>query len=65
MAKRYPEGQNITRNSSRIIGEDKLWKEKYIKENIFVPDYRNAAETAKLWEKTLFVRIMKEMNLIK
>ena len=49
------------------LSENKLWKEKYIKENMLTPEYLNGAETAKLWEEqnTFFVRIMKEMNLIK
>jgi len=34
---------------------------------MLTPEYLNGAETAKLWEEqnTFFVRIMKEMNLIK
>ena len=49
------------------LSENKLWKEKYIKENMLSPHYMNSAETFKLWESehAWFVRIMKEMNLIK
>ena len=49
------------------LSDNNLWKEKYIKENMLSPEYLNGAETAKLWEEqnTFFVRIMKEMNLIK
>jgi putative tricarboxylic transport membrane protein len=49
------------------LSENKVWKEKYIKENMLSPEYLNSAETAKLWEReyAFFVRIMKEMGLIK
>ena len=49
------------------LSENKTWKEKYIKENMLSPHYMNSAETLKLWERehAWFVRIMKEMNLIK
>jgi len=49
------------------LSESKSWKEKYIKENMLSPHYMNSAETFKLWESehAWFVRIMKEMNLIK
>ncbi|MBM4331586.1 MAG: tripartite tricarboxylate transporter substrate binding protein [Deltaproteobacteria bacterium] len=43
------------------------WKDKYIKENMLTPDYKNSAETLKLWESEneRYGKIMKEMGAIK
>jgi putative tricarboxylic transport membrane protein len=49
------------------LADSKLWKEKYIKENMLTWDYKNSAETRKLWEgnNESCTRIMKEMGVIK
>ena len=51
----------------RKLADSKLWKEKYIKENMLTWDYKNSAETQKLWESNneTCTRIMKEMGVIK
>jgi putative tricarboxylic transport membrane protein len=51
----------------RKLADSKLWKEKYIKENMLTWDYQNSAETRKLWESNneSCSRIMKEMGVIK
>jgi len=51
----------------RKLADSKLWKEKYIKENMLTWDYKNSAETRKLWESNneSCTRIMKEMGVIK
>ena len=35
----------------RKLADSKLWKEKYIQENMLTWDYKNSAETQKLWEQ--------------
>jgi putative tricarboxylic transport membrane protein len=49
------------------LSESKLWKEKYIRENMLTADYTNSAETFRLWEvqSNMYARIMKEMGIIK
>jgi putative tricarboxylic transport membrane protein len=51
----------------RKLSESKWWREKYIQENMLTPDYRNSAETAKLWDSNneFCARTMKEMGVIK
>ena len=51
----------------RKLADSKLWKEKYIKENMLTWDYKNSAETRKLWETNneSCTTIMKEMGVIK
>jgi putative tricarboxylic transport membrane protein len=51
----------------RKLADSKLWKEKYIKENMLTWDYKNSTETRKLWERNNenCTRIMKEMGVIK
>jgi putative tricarboxylic transport membrane protein len=51
----------------RKLADSKLWKEKYIRENMLTWDYKNSAETRKLWESNneSCTRIMKEMGVIK
>lgn len=51
----------------RKLADSKLWKEKYIKENMLTWDYKTSAETQKLWEQNneSCARIMKEMGVIK
>jgi len=51
----------------RKLANNKLWKEKYIKENMLTWDYKTSAETRKLWENNneSCTRIMKEMGVIK
>ena len=49
------------------LSASKLWKEKYIQENMLTPDYTTSAETYKLWEaqNNMYAKIMKEMGIIK
>ncbi len=49
------------------LSESKIWKEKYIGENMLTPDYTTSAETYKLWEaqSNMYAKIMKEMGIIK
>ena len=49
------------------LSENKTWKEKYIKENMLTLDYKNSAETYKLWESETarYAKFMKEMGVIK
>ncbi len=51
----------------RKLADSKLWKEKYIQENMLTWDYKNSAETLKLWENNneSCARVMKEMGVIK
>jgi putative tricarboxylic transport membrane protein len=51
----------------RKLSESKWWREKYIQENMLTGDYRNSAETAKLWDANneFCARTMKEMGVIK
>jgi putative tricarboxylic transport membrane protein len=51
----------------RKLADSKLWKEKYIKENMLTWDYKTSAETQKLWDQNneSCARIMKEMGVIK
>jgi len=51
----------------RKLADSKLWREKYIKENMLTWDYQNSAKTRKLWESNneSCSRIMKEMGVIK
>ena len=51
----------------RKLADSKVWKEKYIKENMLTWDYKTSAETARLWESNnqSCERIMKEMGVIK
>jgi putative tricarboxylic transport membrane protein len=49
------------------LSESKIWKEKYIGENMLTPDYTTCAETYKLWEalSNMYAKIMKEMGIIR
>ena len=49
------------------LSDSKVWKEKYIQENMLTPDYTTSAETYKLWEaqSNMYAKIMKEMGIIK
>ncbi|HSR09838.1 MAG TPA: tripartite tricarboxylate transporter substrate-binding protein, partial [Thermodesulfobacteriota bacterium] len=60
-AVRYYEGM------FRKLADSKTWKEKYIKENMLTWDYKNSAETAKLWQTNndSCAVVMKEMGVIK
>ncbi len=51
----------------RKLSESKLWKEKYIRENMLTPDYTTSADTYRLWEaqSNMYAKIMKEMGIIK
>jgi putative tricarboxylic transport membrane protein len=51
----------------RKLADSKLWKEKYIQENMLTWDYKNSAETGKLWESNnqSCALVMKEMGVIK
>ena len=51
----------------RKLAESTWWKEKYIKENMLTWDYKNSAETMKLWDANneFCARTMKEMGVIK
>ena len=51
----------------RKVADSRIWKEKYIQENMITWDYKNSAETLKLWESEngKFARIMKDMGIIK
>ncbi len=49
------------------LSESKLWKEKYIKENMLTPDYKTSTETLKMLENenAKCAKILKEMRVIK
>jgi putative tricarboxylic transport membrane protein len=49
------------------LSASKLWRERYIQENMLTPDYTTSAETYKLWEaqNNMYAKIMKEMGIIK
>lgn len=49
------------------LSDSKVWKEKYIQENMLTQDYTTSAETYKLWEaqSNMYAKIMKEMGIIK
>lgn len=51
----------------RKLSNSKMWKEKYVKENMLTWDYKNSAETYKMWasENERLAKIMNEMGLIK
>jgi len=51
----------------RKVADSRIWKEKYIQENLITWDYKNSPETLKLWESenAKFARIMKDMGIIK
>ena len=51
----------------RKLADSPMWKEKYVKENMLTWDYKNSAETGKLWEANneFCARVMKEMGAIK
>ena len=62
-----PEAVRYYEELFRKLADSKLWKEKYIQENMLTWDYKNSAETLKLWETNneSCARIMKEMGVIK
>jgi putative tricarboxylic transport membrane protein len=62
-----PEAIRFYEELFRKLAESKLWKEKYIQENMLTWDYKNSAETGKLWEANneACTRVMKEMGVIK
>lgn len=49
------------------LSESKIWKDRYIRENMLTPDYTTSAGTYKLWEaqSNMYAQIMKEMGIIK
>lgn len=51
----------------RKLSESKLWKEKYIKENMLTADYTTSAETYKIGGagNNRHAKILKEMGIIK
>jgi putative tricarboxylic transport membrane protein len=51
----------------RKLADSKWWKEKYIQENMLTWDYKNSADTMKLWNANneFCARTMKEMGVIK
>jgi putative tricarboxylic transport membrane protein len=51
----------------RKLADSTWWKEKYIRENMLTWDYKNSAETMKLWDANneFCARTMKEMGVIK
>ena len=51
----------------RKLAESTWWKEKYIKENMLTWDYKNSAETTKLWDSNneFCAKTMKDMGVIK
>ncbi len=62
-----PEALRYFEELFRKLADSKIWREKYIKENMLTWDYKNSAETGKLWESNnqVCARIMKEMGVIK
>ncbi len=62
-----PEAIQYFEGLFRKLADSKLWKEKYIKENMLTWDCKSSAETQKLWEQNneSCARIMKEMGVIK
>jgi putative tricarboxylic transport membrane protein len=62
-----PEAIRFYEELFRKLAESKMWKEKYIQENMLTWDYKNSAETGKLWETNneACTRVMKEMGAIK
>jgi putative tricarboxylic transport membrane protein len=62
-----PEAIRFYEELFRKLAESKMWKEKYIQENMLTWDYKNSAETGKLWEANneACTRVMKEMGVIK
>lgn len=62
-----PEAIRFYEELFRKLAESKMWKEKYIQENMLTWDYKNSAETGKLWEANneACTRVMKEMGAIK
>lgn len=62
-----PEAIRFYEELFRKLAESKMWKEKYIQENMLTWDYKNSAETGKLWEANneACARVMKEMGVIK
>jgi len=51
----------------RKVADSRTWKERYIQENMITWDYKNSAETYRLWESEngKYARIMKDMGIIK
>jgi putative tricarboxylic transport membrane protein len=49
------------------LAESKMWKEKYIKENMLTPDYKTSVETQKMLEKdnASCTAVLKDMKVIK
>ena len=62
-----PEAVRYYEDLFRRLADSKTWKEKYIKENMLTWDFKNSAETGKLWESNnqSCATIMKEMGVIK
>jgi len=62
-----PEAVRYYEELFRKLADSKLWKEKYIQENMLTWDYKNSAETLKIWESNneSCARVMKEMGVIK
>lgn len=62
-----PEAVRYYEDLFRRLADSKTWKEKYIKENMLTWDYRNSADTYKLWEANneSCAKILKEMGVTK
>lgn len=62
-----PEAVRYYEELFRKLADSKLWKEKYVQENMLTWDYKNSAETLKIWESSneSCARVMKEMGVIK
>jgi len=62
-----PEAVRYYEDLFRRLAESKTWKEKYIKENMLTRDYKNSAETYKLWESNneSCAKVLKEMGVTK
>lgn len=62
-----PEAVRYYEDLFRRLADSKTWKEKYIKENMLTWDYKNSAETYKLWESNneSCAKVLKEMGVTK
>jgi putative tricarboxylic transport membrane protein len=60
-----PEAVRYYEDLFRRLADSKTWKEKYLKENMLTWDYRNSADTYKLWESNneSCAKILKEMGV--
>ncbi len=62
-----PDAVRYLEDIFRKLAESKWWKEKYIQENMLTWDYKNSAETTRLWDSNneFCAKTMKEMGVIK